>query len=361
LVVLIALAGVTLIIAAIAILSANHLLAAGLLRIAGQLKHIKEFRLDRVRPLSSPLRELDDLSGSLLQMSQGLASFQKYLPTELVRTLVSCGVEARPGGQQQTLTVMFTDLAGYTSIAERLGDRVVSVLAEYLEVVSAAVSSRGGTIDKFMGDGVMAFWGAPRPNARHALDACAAALECQRLLASHRAAAEHCGGTPLRMRIGINTGRMLVGNIGSNERLSYTVIGDPVNIASRLEPLGKLYEVDIVIGEETRAAAGDAVIVRRLERVAVYGRKGGLAIYELLGLAEGAKTSTLEWVRTYEAGLAAYEGRRWAEALRIFEATAALRGGVDRPSEILIERCRKCLVAPPPDDWIAISILESKG
>jgi adenylate cyclase len=154
---------------------------------------------------------------------------------------------------------------------------------------------------------------------------------------------------------------MLVGNIGSNERLSYTVIGDPVNIANRLEPLGKLYEVDIVIGEETRAAAGDAVIVRRLERVAVYGRKDGLAIYELLGLAEDAKTSTLEWVRTYEAGLAAYEGRHWAEALRIFEATAALRGGVDRPSEILIERCRKCLVAPPPDDWIPISVLESKG
>jgi adenylate cyclase len=361
LVVLIALAGLTLIIAAIAILAANRLLAATLLRIAGQLKHIEEFRLDRVCRLSSPLRELDDLSGALLQMSHGLASFQKYLPTELVRTLVSCGVEARPGGQQQTLTVMFTDLAGYTSIAERLGDRVVSVLAEYLEVVSAAVSSRGGTIDKFMGDGVMAFWGAPRPNPRHALDACAAALECQRLLASHRAAAEDCRGTPLHMRIGINTGRMLVGNIGSNERLSYTVIGDPVNVASRLEPLGKLYEVDIIIGEETRAAAGDAVIVRRLERVAVYGRTGGLAIYELLGLADRAKTSTPEWVRTYEAGLAAYEDRRWPEAIRLFEATAAMRGGVDRPSEILIERCGSCLVDPPRDDWIPISVLESKG
>ena len=135
---------------------------------------------------------------------------------------------------------MFTDLAGYTSISERLGDRVVPLLAEYLEVVSTAVLGQAGTIDKFIGDGVMAFWGAPVPNERHALDACAAALECQRLLASQRAAAERCGGTALRMRIGINTGRMLVGNIGSNDRLSYTVIGDPVNVASRLEPLGKL-------------------------------------------------------------------------------------------------------------------------
>ena len=358
---LIALAGLTLLIAVIAILSANHLVAAPLLRIAGQLKHIEEFRLDRVGRLTSPLRELDDLSGALLQMSRGLASFQKYMPTELVRTLVSHGVEARPGGHQQTLTVMFTDLAGYTGISERLGDHVVPLLAEYLEVVSAAVLGRNGTIDKFIGDGVMAFWGAPVPNEHHALDACAAALECQRLLGSQRAAAEHSGGTPLRMRIGINTGRMLVGNIGSNERLSYTVIGDPVNVASRLEPLGKLYGVDIIIGEETRVAAGDAIIVRRLDRVAVYGRIGGLAIYELLGLAEDAKTATLEWVRTYEAGLAAYEDRRWSEAIGFFEATAAIRGTVDRPSEILIKRCRSCLIDPPRSDWIPISVLESKA
>ena len=358
---LIALAGLTLLIAAIASLSANRLVAAPLLRIAGQLKHIEEFRLERVGKLTSPLRELDNLSGALLQMSRGLASFQKYMPTELVRTLVSRGVEARPGGSQQTLTVMFTDLAGYTGISERLGDRIVPLLAEYLEVVSAAVLGRGGTIDKFIGDGVMAFWGAPVPNEQHALDACTAALECQRLLASQRAAAEHSGGTPLRMRIGINTGRMLVGNIGSNERLSYTVIGDPVNVASRLEPLGKFYEVDIIIGEETRIAAGEAINARRLDRVAVYGRVGGLAIYELLGLAEDAKTPIPEWVRTYETGLAAYEGRRWPEAIRLFEATAVIRGLVDRPSEILIERCQSCLSDPPPSDWIPISVLESKG
>ena len=358
---LLALGGLTLLVAGVAILSANRLVTAPLLRIAGQLKLIEAFRLDRVSRLASPLRELDDLSGALLQMSRGLASFQKYMPTDLVRTLVSRGVEARPGGQQQILTVMFTDLAGYTSISERLGDRVVPLLAEYLEVVSAAVLGRGGTIDKFIGDGVMAFWGAPAPNERHAVDACAAALECQRLLASQRAAAERCGGTALRMRIGINTGRMLVGNIGSNERLSYTVIGDPVNVASRLEPLGKLYGVNIIIGEETRIAAGEAIIVRRLDWVAVYGRSGGLAIYELLGLAEDAKTATLEWVRTYEAGLAAYKDRRWSEAIGFFEATAAIRGTVDHPSEILMERCRSCLADPPSNDWNPISVLEAKG
>jgi len=237
----------------------------------------------------------------------------------------------------------------------------VPLLAEYLEAVSTAVLSRRGTIDKFIGDGVMAFWGAPVPNERHAFDACVAALECQRLLALQRVAADHGGGTPLRMRIGINTGRMLVGNIGSNERLNYTVIGDPVNVASRLEPLGKLYGVDIIIGEETRVAAGDAIIVRRLDRVAVYGRSEGLAIYELLSLPQDEKAVTPEWVRTYEAGLAAYEDRRWSEAIGFFKATAAFRGTVDPPSEILIERCRSCLTDPPDSDWLPISVLESKG
>ena len=359
---LLVLAVLTLTVAAIAILSANRLVAAPLLRIAGQLKYIEGFRLDRVSRLASPLRELDNLSGALWQMSRGLASFQKYMPTELVRTLVSHGIEARPGGHQQTLTVMFTDIAGYTAISERLGDNVVPLLAEYLEAVSTAVLNHNGTIDKFIGDGVMAFWGAPLPNERHAIDACAAALECQHLLTLQRRAAEGQGRTPLRMRVGVNTGRMLVGNIGSNERLSYTVIGDPVNVASRLEPLGKLYGADIIIGEDTRSAAGEAIIVRRLDRVAVYGRTGGLVIYELLGMAaDDGGTEAPEWARTYESGLSAYEDRRWSDAIGFFEATAALRDRVDRPSQILAERCRACLADPPPDDWLPISVLESKS
>ena len=357
---LIALAALTIIVAAIAILLANRLLTAPLLRIAGQLKHIEDFRLDRVIRVTSPLRELDELSGVLLQMSRGLASFQKYMPTELVRTLVSQGVEARPGGHQQTLTVMFTDVAGFTGISEKLGEGVVPVLAEYLEAVSTAVLHYCGTIDKFIGDGVMAFWGAPVPSERHASNACAAALEGQRLLALQRAEAERCGGTPLRMRVGINTGRMLVGNIGSSERLNYTVVGDPVNVASRLEVLGKIYGVDIIIGEDTRTAAGDGIIVRRLERVFVYGRTEGLAIYELLGMAEGAVAEVPEWVRSYEAGLAAYEDRRWAEAIKLLETAVASRGGTDRPSEILLERCRTYLADPPSDNWTPISVRESK-
>ena len=357
---LIALTTLTVIVAVLASLSANGLLAVPLLRIAGQLKDIEDFRLDRIARLPSPLRELDDLSGVLLQMSRGLASFQKYMPTDLVRTLVSQGIEARLGGHQETLTVMFTDIAGFTGISEELGDSVVRVLADYLGLVSQAILNHDGVIDKFIGDGVMAFWGAPVPNERHAVDACAAALESQRLLALYRAEAERIGGTPLQMRVGVNTGRMLVGNIGSSVRLSYTVIGDPVNIASRLEALCRDYGVDIIIGEDTRIAAGDAVVVRRLDSVSVYGRTGDLAIYELIGMVESAGTEVPDWVARYEAGLAAYQRQCWSEAIELLKTASASRLGGDRPSEILCERCLSHLANPPPEDWLPVSVQRSK-
>jgi adenylate cyclase len=349
----------TLVIASLAILSANRLIGAPLLRIVGQLKHIESFELDAITRMSSPLRELDNLSAALTQMSRGLASFQKYIPTALVRTLVARGVEARPGGRQQVLTVLFTDIVGFTGLSERLGDAIVPVLSDYLELASAAISTRNGTIDKFIGDAVMAFWGAPTPNNQHAVDACAAALEFRYRLGQRCAERARDGGVPLRIRVGINTGRMLVGNIGSNQRLSYTVIGDAVNVASRLEAINKRYGTEILIGEDTRAAAGDAVLVRRLDWVAVYGRTQGLAVYELLGMADHGASQTLEWVTAYEAGLDAYARRDWADAAELFESAIAVRGD-DLPSQIFVERCRKYLASPPPEDWTAVSILAEK-
>ncbi|MGH6929799.1 MAG: adenylate/guanylate cyclase domain-containing protein, partial [Dongiaceae bacterium] len=165
-------------------------------------------------------------------------------------------------------------------MSEALGEAVVPVLTEYLETASSAVISHKGTIDKFIGDAVMAFWGAPNANATHARDACAAALALQRMMTARQLQlSAGAPGAGLRVRVGINTGRMLVGNVGSADRLNYTVIGDPVNVGSRLEALNKRYGTTILIGAETRRAAGAAIVTRQVDWVAVYGRTEGMAIY----------------------------------------------------------------------------------
>jgi adenylate cyclase len=351
----------TLIMLGVAILLADRLIGRPLVRVTSQLHHIEEFRLDQIQHVPSSLKELDNLSLALIQMAQGLTSFKKYLPTELVRTLVSQGIEARPGGEQQMLTVFFCDLTGFTALSERLGSGIVPVLTEYLSAASHAILGEGGTIDKFIGDAVMAFWGAPISNPEHALAACRAALACQRLMTTLHALNDAGDRTPLRLRIGINTGPMLVGNIGSEERLNYTVIGDTVNLASRLEAINKLYGTGIIIGEATRRAAGDAVVTRELDRVAVYGRVGSTAIFELLAMSDDVVAATRDgWVAAYEVGLAAYRACRWDEAIAAFETCRKTRPGGDRASELMIDHCRALKASPPPADWSAVTVMGTK-
>lgn len=343
--------------AALAVVLSNAFLVRPLLRLVGQLRFVEEFRLNQVRTVPSRLKEIDDLSAGLVQMSRGLSSFQKFLPTELVRTLVSQGIEARPGGRRRDLTLMFTDLEGFTQLSETLGDRIVPILTDYLSRMSRQVHEGGGTIDKFIGDAVMAFWGAPQDDPEHALNACRTALACQRMmgeLAHHTAG---LGLKPLAMRIGLNTGTVLVGNIGSEERLSYTAIGDPVNLASRIEGLNKRYGTRILVGEATRAAAGERIVCRRIDRVAVYGRQAGEAIYELVAMA--GEAADLGWIADYEAGLDRYEQRRWDEAIAAFDRILAMRPD-DRAARLFRDRCVAYKTAPPPPDWDMVTRLDEK-
>jgi adenylate cyclase len=356
---LLRIAGLTIVVAALAAAGSAFFVAAPLKRVAGQLRHVESFRLDRIERVASPLSEISDLSGAFAQMALGLASFQKFIPTALVRALVSQGIEARPGGAIQPLTVMFTDLVGFTRLSEALGDRIVDVLGKYLGEMSHVVARHDGTIDKFIGDSIMAFWGAPAADRSHALNACRAALACQAALHGHADEYRALAGEPLRMRIGINTGDVLVGNIGSDDRLNYTAIGDAVNVASRLEALNKRYGTGIIIGEATRRAAGDAIVVRQIDRVAVYGRVDGTDLCELLGLRDGGdadmeNAGSPDWVHRYEVGFALYRAQRWDEAIAAFETVRKLRGGDDGPSTLMIARCREFTASPPPVDWTGV-------
>jgi adenylate cyclase len=205
----------------------------------------------------------------------------------------------------------------------------------------------------------MAFWGAPAPNPDHAVDCCRAALACRRAVEEAGLVDDH--GQPVRIRIGINSGDMLVGNIGSEVRLNYTVIGDAVNVASRLEGVNKSYGTQILIGGTTERLARGAVITREVDSIAVYGREEGLSVHELIGMAdEGAiGGEAIGWIADYERGLACYRERHFADALADFE-TVLKRRGHDRPAELMRDRCRQLISTAPDAAWRAVAALTSK-
>jgi adenylate cyclase len=301
------------------------------------------------------LTEIENLSGAIGDMAQGLAAFRKYIPADLVKRLISDGNGARLGGAIRPMSVMFIDLAGFTGMSERLGDRIIPLLSRYFDSVSVEIQSHNGTIDKFIGDAVMAFWGAPSPNPDHAVECCRAALACQRAVGEAGLVDDH--GESIKIRIGINSGDMLVGNIGSEVRLNYTVIGDAVNIASRLESTNKAYGSTIIIGPETRRLAGKSIVVRELDRLAVYGRAGGLQIYELLDMG-GEFDAKPDWATSYEAGLAAWRARDFTAAIAAFENVLEIRD--DAASSSMIERCRQQLENPAAQEWDGTTVARTK-
>ena len=335
---------------------AQRLIAAPLIKVVGEIRHVERFDLDKVERHPSRLTEIENLSGAIGDMAQGLAAFGKYIPADLVKRLISDGNGARLGGAVRPMSVMFIDLAGFTGMSERLGDRIIPLLSRYFDCVSTQIQDQGGTIDKFIGDAVMAFWGAPAPNPDHAADCCRAALACRRALAEASLVDDH--GQPIKIRIGVNSGDMLVGNIGSEVRLNYTVIGDAVNIASRLESTNKTYGSTIIIGPETRRLAGERIVVRELDRLAVYGRAGGLQIYELLGMA-GEFDGSLDWVKCYEAGLAAWRARDFTAGIAAFEKVLAIRPD-DAASSAMIQRCKQQLENPGAEDWDGTTVARTK-
>jgi adenylate cyclase len=335
---------------------ARSVIAAPLARVVGEIRHVESFALDKVRRHPSRLVEISSLSGAIAEMAAGLSAFGKFIPADLVRSLLSQGVEAKPGGSIKELTVMFIDVVGFTGLSERMGDHVVPLLSRYLDAVSEVIVANGGTIDKFIGDAVMAFWGAPTAQQDHAVRCCRAALACRKAIET--AGVNDDRDHPLQIRIGVNSGSMLVGNIGSELRLNYTVIGDAVNVASRLEGACKQYGTQILIGAETARLVRDMFIVREIDNIAVYGRTEGLAVYELIGLAELSGESR-DWITSYEEGLSRYRQRDFAGAIIHLEAVLGRRPN-DRPASLLLERCQRLQQSGVDEKWSLVTALQVK-
>ena len=260
-------------------------LARPIAAVAQELKSVESMSFVNRTGRKSNIGEIAQLQSAAALLRNSLQSFSSFVPLDVVRALIKSGVPLALGVESRFLTVFFSDLENFSTHAEHLApSELLGQMSTYFEVVSRAISEEHGTIDKFIGDGVMAFWGAPAPQSDHVLRACAGALRAARRMERVNEAWRAKGQPSIRIRIGLNCADVLVGNVGSTERLSYTVMGDGVNVAARLEGMNKVFGTTICISDSVVEVVKANIVARPLQKVHVKGRKREFMIYELLGI-----------------------------------------------------------------------------
>jgi adenylate cyclase len=260
-------------------------ISAPLERLAAKVARIQELHPEPLPVVHSQVREIAVLSRAIDTLDVAVKSFAAFVPMGLVKELLATDQKMELGGHSRFLTIFFSDLESFSTLSEELPTQTLLLrVSRHLELVTRSVNQEHGTIDKFIGDGVMAFWGAPSLLEDHAWRACVAALRIQRGMDVLNDSWRAEGARPLRVRIGIHSDAVLVGNIGSLERMSYTVMGDGVNIAARLEGINKEFRTGICISHAVFKEAGERLCVRPIDEVAVKGRRSLIPIYELLGV-----------------------------------------------------------------------------
>ena len=305
---------------------------------------------------SSNIGDIDDVMQGLERAKTVVRAMGKYVPLDLVRRLYVSNEEPKLGGELLDISLMFTDIEGFTTLAEKLPpDELAKRLGDYLEAMTTAIEATHGTIDKYIGDAVMAIWNAPVAVPEHELEVCRATLACMKATRKLYASSAWKGLPALVTRFGLHEASVLVGNFGAPTRLSYTALGDGVNLAARLEPLCKQYGVVVLASEAIVEKAKREFVFRRVDRVAVKGKTTGIDVYELLG-AKGDEIPGLARAQRYEEAFDAYLARDFEGALAIVDAQREH----DPPSAVLADRCRELCAAPPPAEWTGIHVARSK-
>lgn len=331
-----------------------------LLLLEADMSRIQAFDLGGSPVIRSRIVEVIRMKNAVENMKSGLRSFKKYVPAELVAELIKLRKEAVLNVQKRELSVFFSDIKGFTSIAEGLSPEVLAQnMGVYFEAMTSTLLGNQATVDKYIGDAIMAFWGAPVPLEKHAALACRAAIQCQRRVDKIAADFVAAGFPALVTRIGINTGEAIVGNMGYKDRLSYTALGDTVNLASRLEGLNKHYGTRILITETTYDKVRDEFVARPVDVVAVKGKSTGVKIYELIVERDQAGQDVLAFVSLCEEGMKSYLRREWSKAEECFRAVLQTRPD-DQPAQILAARCVTYGKTPPPPDWSGVTSMQEK-
>jgi adenylate cyclase len=342
-----------------------HRVSKPIIQLSQQANQISGFDLTYPNQVRSGIQEIQQLQTSINTMRSSLVSFGKFVPKKLVQKLLENGNEVKIGGKNKKLTFMFTDIADFTTISETYpADKLVNHLSEYFEELTEIIANTNGTVDKFIGDAIMSFWGAPTPDRDQALNACKAALLCQKRLNDLNRKWNFEKKPILITRIGVHTGEAIVGNMGSTWRMIYSALGDSVNLASRLEGLNKHYHTTIIISEDVVHQISDHVIVRPLDIVAVKGKKKGVKIYELRALKNTdplllPTDEDISFCAKFDKGVALYRDKRWDEAIEQF-TRIEMEYGKDFVAALYIDRCKTYKKSPPPPHWDGIFIMKEK-
>jgi adenylate cyclase len=311
--------------------------------------------------IESSLTEVDQLAEEQERMRIALDAFSKYVPVELVRELLRRGEAAKIGGSERDITILFSDVIGFTTIAESMSPpELTAHLGEYFAALLELIQEDGyGDVNEIAGDGVVAFWGAPADDADHALHAVDAALRCRQRLAELNFDWRQRGLPAMRTRFGLATGPVVVGNVGAPSRLSYAAVGDSVNVASRIEGLNRIYGTELLATAVVRERAGRGHLWRLVDVVRVKGKNEAIEVYELLGRAGEIAPALERFARRYEEALALFRDRRFADAIGVLDDLAREHAD-DLSIQRLTARARALRDDPPGADWDAVSRFEVK-
>jgi len=324
--------------------------------LSQEIKRLQNFDMSGNLDFTSNVYEIQAIRDAMAALKKSLNSFGKFMPKSLVQKLISKGIDIKLGGKEKELSLFFSDIVSFTSISESMHPEKLALhLSEYLNELSHIIMNTGGTIDKYIGDAIMAFWGAPINDANHAYNACKSALMCQKRLLELNRKWTLEGKPVFHTRIGLHTQSVIVGNIGSEERMNYTVLGDGVNLASRLEGVNKLYGTKIIASGVIYERLKSKFLFRPVDVVAVKGKKESVIIYELMAQMSDEPSllpseHEMELATITAKTFKLYLEQRWDEALGAI-AEGQRKFPEDSVLKLFESRCKDFKLNSPGENW----------
>jgi adenylate cyclase len=348
---------------------ASHRISKPLKRLVGEAEAIRRLELDEPIDVTSHITEINDLAKAMAAMKTAVQTFGRYVPKTLVKRVIGAQVLPILGGERRELTIMFTDVADFTTLSENISaEELMLQVSQYFREMGGVITENHGTIDKYIGDAIMAFWNAPDEDDKHAEHACAAALMARRASGRLNEAWRGRGKPAMITRFGLHAADVVVGNVGSHDRMNYTAIGRAVNTASRLEGLNKHYGTRVLVSGAVAGRVRGRFLLRPVDMVIPKGSADPVQVFELLGAKPDndrvppeikSNREDIRFCSIWDEAYDLYTSRRFAEARERFAELLELRPG-DGPAKVFEARSAAYAADPPGDDWTGVEEFKVK-